>query len=210
MGGRGSFSKSNTGAVKANQVRRTEDMIVMRGEKQAEVDQVLQVLREVSDRYGINVEQAQVAYLTPSQANVMAYYDSNGNLAVNATHFDAAKMTQAYDICTQNGFHPDRGNRTGLEAVAAHEIGHRLTDVAGERAGYGSWAISKTSDEIINNAMRSMGYTGSQESFRSRISGYGAQSNHEAIAEAFSDVFCNNINARQESVAIVNALNRFF
>lgn len=209
MGGRGSTSGGATGGMDAANIVGTDSLVSMREANQKEVDEVLGVARDVRDQYGVTTTELQVAEIAGRQGNrVMAYYDGAGNLAINRTYFDAAKMDEAYDMCVENGFHPSRGNKTGLEATTAHELGHRLTDVAGEKAGDGKWAIDKTSNSIVSEAKTRLG-ANSVEDVRSAISGYAEQSNAEAIAEAFSDVYCNGNKASRESQTVVNILNEY-
>lgn len=215
MGGRGASSSGGTGGgatggITGANVVTTDSLISARGQYQNEVDQTLTVLRDVEKNYGVVVEDAQIATLQGKGArSVMAYYDNKGNLAINKNYFDAQKMDQAYDACVDAGFHPSRGNKTGLEAVTAHELGHRLTDVIGEKMGYGSWAIDKVADDIVTRAAKRSGHK-SIESFRSKISGYGSGDNAEAIAEAFADVYCNGSKAGKESKAVVRMMNNYF
>lgn len=206
MGGRGSTSGGMTGGGTVNVVG-SESLVSAREGKQAEVDQVLSVARDIENQYGVTVTELQVVQLK-NDRGTMAYYDSSGNLAINESYFDAKKMDSAYDSCVKSGFHPPRGNRTGLEAVTAHELGHRLTDVAGMKAGDGNWAIDKTSNSIIAEAKRRLGAK-SVESVRNSISGYAKQNNAEAIAEAFADVYCNGNKARRESTTVVNILGEY-
>ena len=211
MGGRGSSSGGGGGGTTGGNVNVLSEtsLISAREGKRSEVDQSLSVLRDIKDRYGVEVEDAQVVRLDAKNANVMAYYDAAGNLAVNETYFDSKKMNAAYDRCVDSGFHPPRGNKTGLEATVAHEMGHRLTDVAGVKAGNGAWNLDATSNSIVKEAMKATGSKSIKE-FRAKISGYAKQSNAEAIAEAFSDVYCNGKKAKKESQAVVNALNKYF
>lgn len=50
-----------------------------------------------------------------------------GRLALNQNYTDIDKMNAAYDGAVKSEYHPPRGNRTGTEAVALHEMGHALT-----------------------------------------------------------------------------------
>ena len=210
FGGRGAGSGGGgTGGVDLADVQSTTSLISDRERHQKEVDQVMSVMRDVENRYGVIVTDAQVATLGKGGAGTMAYYDSNGNLAINEKYFDAAKMDSAYDKCVEKGFHPSRNNKTGLEAVTAHEMGHRLTDEAGVRAGNGQWNLDKTSNEIVKKAAQKAGYTDTK-AFTAKISGYAKQNHAEAIAEAFSDVYCNGKKAARESKAIVDVLNTYF
>ena len=180
-------------------------MISERERKREEVDLTLSVLRDVETEYNVILEDVQLAKMGKRGGGVMAYYDSQGNLAVNEKYFDSATMNAAYDMCVQSGFHPGRGNKTGLEAVVAHEMGHRLTDIAGIRAGMGKWAIDDIANKIVANAASSLNMA--HGDVRKSISGYAQHNNAECVAEAFADVYCNGSKASSASRAVVNALN---
>ena len=188
----------------------TTSLISEREGNSSEVDGTLAVLRDVGEQYGVDVSDVQLATIKGKDSNTLAYYDADGNLAVNKAYFDNDKMNEAMDKSYESGYHPSRGNKTGLEAVVAHEMGHRLADVIGERTGKGQWAIDQVSTEIVTNAARASGHKGGLEAFRSQISGYGKSNNAEAVAEAFADVYCNGGNASNASKAIVNELNKYF
>lgn len=206
MGGRGSTSGGATGGLSGGNILGTESLVSMRESNPREVDDVLSVTRDIRDQYGVTATDLEVA--TIKGGGTMAYYDSQGNLAINGSYFDSATMDAAYDACVDSGFHPSRGNMTGLQAVTAHEMGHRLTDVAGLKAGNGDWALDKTSNSIIKEAKDRLGAR-SVEDVRSGVSGYGKSSNAEAIAEAFADVYCNGNRASRSSRAIVDVLNEY-
>lgn len=212
MGGRGGFSGGGGfggGGGGGGNAISTTSMISEREGKRAEVDQALRVMRDIQDRYGVNVSDAEVAIMDARGSSTMAYYDQAGNVAINNAYFDAAKMDAAYDRCIQDGFHPSRGNKTGIEAAIAHELGHRITDVVGEKMGLGSWELDKASSTILKQAKKSLGYD-KIYNVAEKISGYAKQSPAEAIAEAFSDVYCNGGKAKKESTAIVNVINTYF
>ena len=212
MGGRGSSSGGGGGAsggLDMSNIRGTDSLVSAREGSQNEVDQILGVSRDIEREYGVTVTELQIADIGGRQgARVMAYYDTAGNLAINQKYFDANKMDKAYDRCVDKGFHPPRGNKTGLEATTAHEYGHRLTDVAGQKAGYGEWELDKTSNAIIAQAKQRIGAK-SVADVRNKISGYGKSSNAEAIAEAFSDVYCNGNKASRASRAVVGVLEEW-
>lgn len=211
MGGRGSSSSGGaSGGLNPNNIVSTTSLISAREGSQREVDQTLTVLRDVEKRYGVVVEDAEIATLKGAGKRVMAYYDAEGNLAINKSYFDAAKMDAAYDGCVASGFHPSRGNKTGIEAVTAHEMGHRLTDAIGEKTGRGKWAIDSVANDVVKQAARNAGYGRNTRQFISKISGYAKQDNAEALAEAFADVYCNGARASRESRAIVDVMNGYF
>lgn len=206
MGGRGSTSGGATGGLNGGNITGTVSLVSMRETNPTEVDDVLSVTRDVRDQYGVTATDLEVA--TIKGGATMAYYDYEGNLAINESYFDTNTMNKAYDACVASGFHPSRGSKSGIEATTAHEMGHRLTDVAGQKAGDGAWAIDKTSNSIIAEAKNRLGAK-SVGDVRKGVSGYGESSNAEAIAEAFADVYCNGNKASRESRTIVNILDEY-
>lgn len=84
-------------------------------------------------------------------------------------------------------------------------MGHRLTHVAGERSGRSGWNLDATGASIVQEAGRRMGKSVSD--VRNAISGYGKSSNAEAVAEAFSDWYCNGNKASRASRTVVTVLN---
>jgi hypothetical protein len=169
----------------------------------------MNAVKSVADDYGVNLYDMRIATLDKKSQGCMAYYDNKGNLAVNENYFDSKKMNDAYDACVKSGFHPSRGNKTGLEAVSAHELGHALSEEVGRKLGYGDWQLDKASNKIIAEAKKQGGF-GSVDSMRKAISGYAKKNNAEAIAEAFSDVYCNGNKAKKASKAVVDVLNSYF
>lgn len=206
--GRGSSKAGGNGGgggdIDPGRVVSTEDMISNRGKFQSETDQVLTVARDLNGEYGYNINgNFQVATLTKG-SRAMAYYDGDGNIAINQKYMNTQKMNAAYDDCVASGFHPSRGNKSGIEAVAAHEYGHALTQGVADKLGHGNF--DRAADEIINKAR------GKQKlaDFRAKVSGYGKKSNSEAIAEAVADVYCNGKKAKGASKAIVKVLKSYY
>lgn len=138
--------------------------------------------------------------------NVIAYYDGS-NVGLNRNFLNSPQLTSAYDQCVKQGFHPGRGNKSAAEAVAAHELGHRLTDAAGAKMGTGI-SIDSAAGRIVNEARQQTNHRGVIK-MASKISGYATASNAETVAEAFADVFCNGSKAAAESRAVVNVLNKY-
>ena len=203
MGGRGSGTGGGgTGGIKKGDILSTTSLLSQRETQEREVDEVMAAVKNVYDDYGLDLQDIQIATLKPG-VRVMAYYDADGNLAVNKAYFDSAKMDAVYDICVDQKHHPSRGSKSGLEATAAHELGHRLTHkVAGD-----DWnRLDKEADSIVIAAKKKSGFK-SVNDLRSSVSGYATKNNVEAIAEAFSDVYCNGDKASRGSRAIVAELN---
>lgn len=204
MGSRGASSggKWTGGSTGSLDVQSTTSLISERERKQREVDEVLTVFKDADDKYGLGPYDVLVA--TMSNDQVLAYYDSNDNLAVNSTYFNSDKMEKVYASGVKSGFHPSNGNKTALQAVVAHEMGHTLT----AKAAGGFEKIKSFSSKVVSEAARSIGAKSPSE-FAKKISGYAGLSPAEAIAEAYSDVYCNGSKAHSSSRAIVNTLNKY-
>lgn len=158
--------------------------------------------------YGQTIDQLQWAEMEGT--GVIGYFDGN-NIAMNTEFSNPTYLNQAYDEAVKQGFHPSRGNKGAMEAVAAHEYAHALTGWAAEKMGIGSRNsisdIHKTAERIVEEARQRLGYKRSIDVSR-KISGYARETQAETIAEAFADVYCNGSNASKESRTIVNVLNR--
>lgn len=186
----------------------TTSLISERERKREEVDLTLTVLRDVEREHNVILEDVQLAKMKGrSGAGVLAYYDAGGNLAVNEKYFDRGTMDTAYDNCVASGFHPSRGNKTGLEAVVAHEMGHRLTDIAARNAGLGFWALDDISNRIVKAAAKSLKM--SHGNLRQSVSGYAQYNNAECVAEAYADVYCNGNKAKAASRAVISELKKY-
>lgn len=209
FGGRGASSGGGGNNTGGNiEIVNTKSLISEREGQQALVDETLSVFNDVYDEYGAQVTDIQLAELGKG-SNTMAYYDADGNIAINEKYFNSKKMEQAYADCVASGFHPSNGNKTGLQAVVAHELGHKLTHDIGAKIGAKGWGgLDTAADKIVGEAMKASGHKGIK-SFRSAISGYAKKSNAEAIAEGFADVFCNGNKAKKESKAIVSVIDKY-
>lgn len=215
MGGRGSRGTSGRQGggegLNAGDIVETKSFMSERGNYSA--DDVLQAFKDVSDDYGYVVEDIQIATLSGKGQSVLAYYDGS-NIAFNESYLKSGVMDKAYDSCVDSGFHPGRGNKTALQAVAAHELGHGLTDAVGEKMGLpalggnGKRRIDAAADAIVNEARKSTKHRGVVQ-MSSKISKYATYSNAEAVSEAFADVYCNGKKARSESRAIVDVVNKY-
>ena len=204
-GGKGDGFSGGGGSVDSADILSVTSLISAREGKQQEVDEVLTTFRDVYDEYGFAVDDSHIATMTDSAKSVMAYYDGS-SIAINEAYFNKAKMESAYESCVQQGFHPSKGNKTALQAVASHELGHALNDVAMGKMKMGR---DDTAKAILKEAKKNIGFKGKLGDMAGKISGYAKYSPSEAIAEAFSDVYCNGKNAKSESTAIVNVMNKY-
>lgn len=182
----------------------TTSLISERERQQREVDEVLSVFSDLYDRYGTVPYDVQIATLSARDAGVMAYYDSDDNLAVNVSYFDSEGMARAYAETVKSGFHPNNGNKTAMQAVVAHELGHTMT----ARAAGGFDNLDAFARKVVTEAAHSRRYK-NPINFAKTISGYAKTNPAEAIAEAFADVYCNGSNAKSASTAIVDTMNKY-
>ena len=211
FGGRGAssggdgFTGGGSGLNPANIVKTTSLMSEI-GKQPTEVDETMQVFKDINAEYGYVIQDVQLATLKGADgASTMAYYDGS-NIAINKTYFDKAKMESSYADCVKSGFHPSQGNKTALQAVTSHELGHALTDAVGAKM---TGVKGDPAKAILNEAKKSIGFKGNIGSMAGKISGYAKYNAHEAIAEAFADVYCNGKKAHKESQAIVNVMNKY-
>ena len=141
--------------------------------------------------YGSAVKDIKLSVGTFDKPGVLGAY-GNDTLIMNQKYVKNANLTKAMQ--NTDGFQPSIGNKTGAEAVAAHEIGHRLGEVAAKKAG-----ISER--EIVARAGKNVNIK--TENMAGHISKYARSNYGETIAEASSDVFCNGSKASKASKAIM-------
>lgn len=122
----------------------------------------------------------------------------------NFTNVD--KMNSVYDNGVAQGFHPSRGDRTGTEAVALHEMGHAVTDHIAQR-GWGT-DIDSAAKTIVDYAYEGSNGKGGTKKWAGKISKYAQKNNAECVAEAFADYYCNGNKAKRQSKAIVQEAMR--
>ena len=207
---RGGQSRYGGGDVDPNDIVSESDMIVEHGNYQTEIDDVLSVSKDLLDIYGQDVplQQFFIAEMRGKGKNVLGYYDG-ANIAINERFLDTAAMNKAYEECVKAGFHPNNGNKSGMQAVVAHEFGHAATDAVARKMGLtGTFALHSAADRIVGEAAKATGHRGVVK-MAAKISRYATHSNAEAVAEAFADVYCNGKKATKESQAIVNVMNKY-
>ena len=185
----------------------TTSLVSARERKQKEVDETLQTFKDMHDEYGYIADDLQLATLTGADNLTMAYYDGS-NIAFNQAYFSKQKIEGAYARDAKNGFHPSQGNKTALQAVASHEIGHALTDKVIAKMG-SKLGKQDGAEAILKEAQKLVGNRGKLANMASKISGYAKHSARECIAEAFADVYCNGGRAKKESQSIVDVMNKY-
>lgn len=210
MGGRGSESvrRESGGGLDPSDIKNVSSLISEREGKAREVDEVLSVLRDFNERYNDQVGDIVLADITGRSVGVLGYCDGT-NIGINRSFFNTEKLNRVYDEGVKDGYHPSRGNKSALEAVVSHEIGHHLTEVASKNMGMtGFMNMDKASDRIVNEARTLTKHRGVVQ-MASKISRYATSSNAEAVAEAVADVYCNGGSAKAESKVIVQVLNGY-
>ena len=207
MGGRGASSSGRYGGgggLSPADILSTNSFVSERHNYDISND-VLDVFKNVNEEYGYVIGDILVAKIKSKSNNTMAYYDGT-NIGFNEAYASTKVLNKAYADCVKSGFHPSNGNKSPAEAVASHELGHALTDAVGKKMG--GLDIDRASDRIVKEAKKQTGHRGVVQMAK-KISTYATHSNAEAIAEAFSDVYCNGKKAHKESKAIVNVINSY-
>ena len=141
--------------------------------------------------YGSAVKHMNLSVARFSDATTLGAYGGN-TLYMNRSYVSNRNLTDA--MKNTDGFHPGIGNKTGAEAVAAHEIGHRLGEVAAQKAGISERDIVARAGKTVKISTANMA---------GHISGYARTNYSETIAEASADVFCNGNKASKASKAIM-------
>lgn len=208
FGGRGASSgggrQGSAKGLKESDILSTTSLISEREGQQVAVDEVLTVSQDFLNEFGVTADDWLVAEIDPS-AGALAYADHYGTIGINKSYFGDGKMNNVYAETVASGFHPSNGNKTALQAVTAHEMGHRLNGVIATKTGGNFDAVATN---IVNDARKSTKHRGVVQ-MASKISKYATYSNAEAIAEAVSDYYCNGKKAKAESRAIVGAIKKY-
>lgn len=206
-GSRGGRRGGATGGLNPKDILSTTNLLIDTGLDEVTRGQVVKTLKDFQDEYGLEYSNTRIANLK-AKANALAYYDGEG-IAINSNYLNSDKMNDVMKECAESGFHPSMGNKSGMEAVVSHELGHALTDMVSVRMGNRQWAdFDKTSTAIVNEARKQTKHRGVVQ-MAGKISRYATHSNAEAIAEAISDCYCNGKKARAESKAIKSVIDKY-
>ena len=206
MGGRGSSSGGFTGGggMSASDILETTSFVSERGNYPETVDEALSVFKDVQDKYGFVIEDIEMAKLKAG-VSAIAYYDGT-NIGWSETFMNKKALDKSYADSVKSGFHPSNGNKTSVQAVASHELGHALSAEVGKKIGV--YDTDSASRHILKEAKKQTGHK-TMAGMASKISGYAKTNPAETVAEAFCDVYCNGSKARKESKAIVNVIDGY-
>ena len=205
--GGGGVSRNKERGMNPGDILSEKDMISEGGAYIDSVNDVMKVSKSIEDEYGFSnvANQFLLSELAPAAQNVLGYY-GNDKIAMNQRFMRNPTATNnAYDACVASGYHPSRGNKSGIEAVAAHEYGHALNDRIAQSMGV---SLDQAATNIVKEARKGTKHRGVVQ-LANAISRYATTSNAEAIAEAFADVYCNGSSAKAESRAIMGVVNKY-
>lgn len=159
-------------------------------------NEIMNTRDAMEQAYGSAVKGIKLAVGTFSDGSALGAYGDD-TLYMAEKYVKNEYLTES--MKNSDGYHPSIGNRTGAEAVAAHEIGHRLGEIASRKAG-----ISEK--DIVERAAKTVGIK--TQNMAGHISKYARTAYGETIAEACSDVYCNGSKASKASIAITRELKR--
>lgn len=156
-------------------------------------NEIMNTRDNLENEYGDAVKSISLHAATFSDPSTLGAYGGN-TLYMNQKYIKNKNLTAAMQDAEKSGFHPKLNGKTGAEAVASHEIGHRLGEVAAQKG-----KISE--QEIVARAGKKVGIK--TENMAGHISGYARTNYSETIAEACADVYCNGKKASRASKAIM-------
>lgn len=154
--------------------------------------------RDSMERTYSDIKNVNLSLATFGSGSTLGAY-GDGTVYLARKFAQNQNLTDAMISAGNSGFHPKIGNKTGAEAVTAHELGHYL----GERASAKSGISAR---EIVDRAGKTIGVK--VNNVASKISEYARYNYDETIAEAFSDVYCNGNKASKASIAITNEIKK--
>lgn len=184
----GGMEDKNTGATLLDSHPLTEEISKGGG---SFANEIMNTRDAMEAEYGSAVKQMNLSVGKFRERGILGAY-GNDTLIMNQRYVKNKNLTDV--MRDTDGFHPGIGNKTGAEAVASHEIGHRLGEIAAKRAG-----ISQR--DIVDRAAKKVRIK--TEDMAGHISKYARSNYGETIAEASADVFCNGRRASRASKAIM-------
>lgn len=215
MGGRGGSSGMGGDSGKPVQILGMEDVWSYRHDPDnAEfVDAINEGARKIQEDFGDLMSET-VTVINAAQLDGMDKIQTLGfysrfdkSVSLNDNYVDVDKMNRVYDRSVESGYHPPRGNLTGTEAVALHELGHALTDHVAMKMGVRD--LDDAARRIFEAAYKATKGRGPYKEWAGKISGYAQEHYAEAVAEAVADYYCNGSGAHANSRAIMAELFKY-
>lgn len=178
------------------------DLVSQRERKINEVDQTLTTLRDMANEYNITVD----TYTTSDISDgVLGFMLGDNTITLNNAYFNSDRMNKAMKECANSGFHPSLGDKSGIEAVVAHEFGHIINNTIADKMGLSM----EKSAKVINEEARKISKDKGVIKMANKISRYATYSNAETIAEAICDCYCNGTKAKTQSKAIKSVIDKY-
>jgi len=187
----GGMENSNTSTTVRNAKPLTEQISKGGG---AFANEIMNTRDAMEAEYGSAVTDMKLYTATFGDPTVLGAYGDD-TLYMASKYVKNKNLTEAMKNAEKSGFHPSIGSKTGAEAVASHEIGHRLGEKAAKKAGISEKDIVAKAAGKVNIKTENMA---------GHISKYARSNYGETIAEASADVFCNGKKASKASIAIMN------
>lgn len=179
-------------------------------DNQPYVDQINTAVRDMANDFPTlmnDVQRVDTAELGGAdKVNTLGFY-GDGTVALNSNYTNVDKMNRVYDNAVSSGYHPGRGNKTAVEAVTYHEMGHALSDHIAKKMGVKD--LDAASKKLVNDAYKASGGKGGTKKWAGDISGYATHNFAECVAEAVCDVYCNGSKANKNSKAIFDQMKKF-
>lgn len=154
--------------------------------------------RRQFEKYGLRGDEIDmyVAEMSPNSGVlgfcIIGSPDSNeiGRVAINGEHLNM--NNDEYDMNVKVGHNADRGSKSAVEMIFAHEFGHRMTmAIAKDR----SISYNEAAEQIVSQAMRRAGLKGGWKNAAGKISSYAQTNQREAISEAMASYYAHGQNA---------------
>lgn len=123
---------------------------------------------------------------------IVASPDANevGRVAINE---EFLKMSnEEYDRAVASGHNADRGSKSAVEMIMAHEFGHRMTMAIAKSQGI---TYKQAAERIVRQGMRNAGLKGSWKNQAGKISAYAKTNQREAVSEAMASYYAHGQNA---------------
>ncbi len=200
MGGRGSSSGTSKGmlgrssSISVKNEQTIVDAIAKSGAG-LYANQIMKARDNMEKEYGNIISSANLSVADVGSSALGAY--GQGTVYMSNKYVKNPNMTQAMKQAEKDGFHPAIGDKSGVEAVTSHELGHFLADKACTKA-----KISER--ELVSRASKRIGVK--PNNMAATISEYARYNYAETIAEASADVYCNGSKASRASIAIMSEI----
>lgn len=209
-GSRGGKGRASGGSgIKEQDIISRTSLLSYDESKQKEIGEVMTTVKDVYSKFGTILEDLHIAKLKPKEDGTIAFFGGD-ILSINEKYFNSTELNKKYDASTETGWSPSRGNKTGLQAVVAHELGHKLNyDISLKmKTGNRTATLDEAATRIVNEA-RAITKDRGVVIMANKISRYASTSNAEAVAEACSDVYCNGSKASSASKAIFKVMKKY-